>query len=197
MIPPILHVVAGPNGAGRSTLYDTVIRHRTEAEFVNADLLAWGRFGHPAVTEEESRYGQRAAEERRAELIARPESLVVESTFSHPSKLDLLGDARRASYAITVYHVGVETPDDAVARVAARVAAGGDPVPEERIRGRYERNGPVIREAILAADLGFVFDNSRIGRPPLLLATFVGGHGSREAAHLPAWAEALYAADLA
>lgn len=197
MSPPELHVIAGPNGAGKSTLYDGVVRRRTRAEFVNADLLAWERFGHPAVTEEESRYGQDAAEERRAELIARRESLVVESTFSHPSKLDLLREARAAGYAISVYHVGVRTPEHAVGRVAARVAAGGHPVPEARIRGRYERNGPLIREAVLTADLGLVFDNSRVGRSPLLLATFVRGRGRRVVPRLPAWAETLYAADLA
>ena len=197
MPPPELHVIAGPNGAGKSTLYDTVLRRRTAAEFVNADLLAWARFGHPAGTEAESLYGQQAAEERRAELIARRESLVVESTFSHPSKLDLLREARAAGYGIFAYHVGVETPDDAVARVAARVAEGGHPVPESRVRARYERNGPLIREAVLTADLGLVFDNSRLGARPLLLAAFTRGRGRRAATTLPAWAETLYGADLA
>lgn len=197
MPTPELHVVAGPNGAGKSTLYDSVVRGRTAAEFVNADLLAWARFGHPAETEEESRYGQDAAERRRAELIARRESLVVESTFSHPSKLDLLHEARAAGYDVSVYHVGVRTPEHAVRRVAARVAAGGHPVPESRIRGRYERNGPLIREAVLMADLGLVFDNSLVGRSPLLLATFIRGSGRRIAPRFPAWAETLYAPDLA
>ena len=173
------------------------MRFLTPGEFVNADLLAWERFGHPARTEEESRYGQEAAEERRTDLIARGESLVVESTFSHPSKLDLIRGARDAGYGTVVHHVGVETPDDAVERVAARVAAGGHPVPEARIRGRYERNGPLIREAVLMADRGFVHDNSRLGTGPLLLATFLRGRGRRAVPRLPAWAEAIYGRDLA
>ena len=95
-----------------------------------------------------------------------------------------------------VYHLNVATADDAVARVTAREAHGGHPVPEANIRGRYERNQALIREALLMANRGFVFDNTTFGRSPRLLITFADGRPTDVAADLPAWAAELYGPDL-
>jgi predicted ABC-type ATPase len=91
----------------------------------------------------------------------------------------------------------VESAEDAVARVAARRAQGGHPVPEANIRARYERNQPLIREAVRLADRGLVFDNSALGKRPRRLITFVRGRAQEVAAPLPPWARTLYAEDLA
>jgi len=193
---PTLHVIAGPNGAGKTTFHELQLSRLTGAEFVNADRLAEARFGHPAATEAESRHGQDAAEARRAALMERRASLVVETTFSHPSKLDLVRRARALGYRVVVYHLSVRDPELSVARVAFRTRHGGHPVPEDRIRARYARNGALIRQAVLEADHGYVFDTSLRGRPPVLLATFRTGRGRRAAAEAPAWFEALYGPDL-
>jgi predicted ABC-type ATPase len=128
--------------------------------------------------------------------MAAGESLVTESTFSHPSKLDLIRRAKALGYRVAVYHVNVETADHAVARVAARKARGGHPVPEANVRGRYERNQPLIRDAARLADWAFVFDNSALGAPPRRLITFVSGKATDVAPDLPGWASALYGEDL-
>jgi predicted ABC-type ATPase len=193
---PTLHVLAGPNGAGKTSLYETWVRHRTTAEFVNADLLVHAALGRHATTQADAELGQRLAEERRSTLIAARQSLVAESTFSHPSKLDLLRQARAAGYELVVYHVNVDSPDLAVARVASREAHGGHPVPEDRIRGRYERNQALIREAVHMAHRAFVLDNSLRGSPPRALIAFVNGKPREVAPDLPAWALALYGPDL-
>ena len=194
--PPILHVIAGPNGAGKTTLYQTQIRRFTDAEFVNADQLALEHFGHVAATRAESELGQRIAEDRRRALMAAGQSLVTESTFSHPSKLELLSDARKAGYRLIVYHVNVRGPDHSVARVAARVEHGGHPVPEDKIRERYVRNQPLIRQAVLMADRAYVFDNSSLGEPPRPLISFAGGKALHIAPNLPVWVTTLYGDDL-
>jgi predicted ABC-type ATPase len=194
---PILHVIAGPNGAGKTTLYENQIRVLTDAEFVNADRLALDHFGHVAVTQEESEKGQALAEERRRALMAEGRSLVTESTFSHPSKLELIATAKSAGYRVVVYHVNVKDADRAVARVESRVLQGGHPAPEERIRKRYERNQPLIRKAVLAADRAYIFDNSRLGEPAQILITFQGGRAVQLADTLPPWAATLYGDDVA
>jgi predicted ABC-type ATPase len=191
-----MFVLAGPNGAGKTTFYRTRLQRLTDAEFVNADELAIKAHGRVATTREESANGQRLAEERRRELMALGQSLVVETTFSHPSKLELLGAARSAGFRIFVYHLNVEDADMAVRRVTARVAHGGHPAPEDRIRARYERNQPLIRRAILSADRGYVFDSSAFGRQPQHLITFADGEAVTVAADLPDWAIILYGGDL-
>ncbi|MCR5879397.1 zeta toxin family protein [Phenylobacterium sp. J367] len=193
---PVLHILAGPNGAGKSTLYSLVLRHALAGEFVNADLLAFQALGHHALTLEEAQLGQRLANERRDALIAEGQSLVTESTFSHSSKLDLLRRAKALGYEVDVYHVNVATVDQALGRVASRTELGGHPVPEDKLRGRYERNPALIREAVLLADVGHVFDNSRIGVRPRLLITFIAGRPGLVAPDLPGWARELYGTDL-
>lgn len=195
---PTLHVLAGPNGAGKSTLYETALKDRLPGvEFVNADLLAWAEFGHPAATLAESQRGQQLADERRKTLMSDGKSLVTESTFSHPSKLDLLQEARSKGYELRVYHVNVRSPEISVFRVQSRVEAGGHPVPEDKIRERYVRNQALIREAVRAADRGFVFDNSRLGEPARLAVGFRNGEVVRLNDPVPNWARQLYADDLA
>jgi predicted ABC-type ATPase len=193
---PILHILAGPNGAGKTTLYEVRVRRLAKAPFVNADRLSFEALGRYAQTRKEAELGQSLANARRDALMAAGESLVTESTFSHPSKLELVRRAKALGYRVFVYHVNVDSDDDAVARVAAREARGGHPVPEANIRGRYERNQPLIREAARMADWAFVFDNSDFGKPPRRLITFVNGQATDVAPDLPAWAKALYAEDL-
>jgi predicted ABC-type ATPase len=190
--PPILHILAGPNGAGKTSLYDARIRQLTDAPFVNADLLAAEALGRHPVTREEAEMGQALANARRDELIAAKASLVTETTFSHPSKLDLIRRAKALGYRVIVYHVNLETADYAVARVAFRAASGGHPAPEAKIRERYDRNKPLIREAVLMSDRAFVFDNSALGKPPRRLITFVDGVARDVVEDMPGWARELY-----
>lgn len=195
--PPILHILAGPNGAGKTSLYEAFIRQLTEAEFVNADRLGFAALGRYAVSRDEVRLAQRLADERREVLLTSGASLVTETTFSHPSKLDLIVKAKARGYRVVVYHLNLESADFAVARVAARRSQGGHDVPEANIRGRYERSQPLIREAALMADRAFILDNSALGRPPRRLITLVDGKAQTLADDLPSWARSLYSVEIA
>jgi predicted ABC-type ATPase len=136
------------------------------------------------------------AEQRRRDHLAARKPFVSESTFSHPSKLDLLREAQQAGFAIVMYHVNVRSPELSVMRVAGRVQAGGHDVPESKIRERYTRNQQLIRQAILESDRGFVYDNSQLGQPPALALAFKGGQVVRTSSRVPAWARELYADEL-
>lgn len=195
--PPTFHLLAGPNGAGKTSLYNLWIKPRiTAAEFVNADLLARAALGRHASSREDAEVGQRLAEARRRELMGARQSLVTETTFSHPSKLDLLSDAQALGYEIAVYHLNLGSADQAVQRVRSREAQGGHPVPEQKIRERYVRNQALIRQAALMADRAFIFDNSISGAPPRLLLTLAAGRAGDIEPDLPQWAAELYAAEV-
>ena len=196
---PVLFILAGPNGAGKTTLFDLRLAPRLDSavEFVNPDRLILGELGRPATTLDESVRGQELADARRDRLMRLRQSFVTESTFSHPSKLELIQAARRMGYKIVVHHVGVANADISVVRVAARVGEGGHPVPEDKIRGRYKRNRELIREAILGADLGFVLDNSSLNDPLRLVFQFVRGQLAHADPNPPQWAAELYGGPLA
>jgi predicted ABC-type ATPase len=192
MARPILWVIAGPNGAGKTTFWTEQLSRFTRAEFINADDLARAQFGRPAATESESAWGQAAAEARRHALMAARTGFVMESTFSHPSKLDLLADAAAQGYAVRVFHLHLEDASIAVERVGFRVADGGHPVPEGRIRARFDRNPALIREAVLRADEAWVYDTTAEGRRPALALRLENGVVAERAARLPGWVCRLY-----
>ena len=193
---PILHVIAGPNGAGKTSFYQATLSRMTEAEFVNADRLIAEAIGRHAQTQAEAEQGQALANARRDALLAERVSFVTESTFSHESKLQLIQDALDRGYEVIVYHVSVDSADLAVARVEERYSNGGHPVDPERVRGRYERNRAFIRDAMLMAQMGFVFDNSILGEPARRLMTFTEGRITSVSNHMVAWALEVYDQEL-
>jgi hypothetical protein len=91
----------------------------------------------------------------------------------------------------------VRSPELSVARVASRVERGGHPVPEDKIRERYERNQALIRDAVRMADRARVFDNSRLNEPHRIVIDFHAGQAVRVGEFVPSWARQLYADDLA
>ena len=175
-----LDLVVGPNGSGKSTFVRlTLAPCRPGVPFVNADLIAERRW--PDDPEAHAYEAARIAAATRTALVARGRPLIAETVFSHPSKLDLLREATAADYYSAV-HVLMVPEELAVARVAARVAAGGHAVPEDKIRGRYQRLWPLVADAIGWADTATAYDNTtRDGPRPVA----VWSHGF--AVGDPAW----------
>jgi len=166
-----LDLIVGSNGAGKSTFVEFVLASaRPGVPFVNADVIAAERWpddpmahGHDASA---------IAAEIRDALLERREPFIAETVASHPSKVDLVRRARAAGYHVHLLVVMV--PEDlTVARVAARVVAGGHDVPEEKVRARYRRLWANVVEMIELASSAELFDNS--GPGPSTIATFVAG----------------------
>lgn len=187
-------VLAGPNGAGKSTLYATRVAPSFAGPFINADIIQRNELRDPSP--QASYEAARIASSLRAERLAQGRDFVTETVFSHPSKLELIAEARANGFTVIVMHIGVDTPELSVARVGARVQEGGHVVPEDKIRARYDRGAPFIREAVLRADRGMVFDNSSLNQPPHHCLTFANGRLAFALPRLPAWIRAIYASDL-
>ncbi len=194
MTRPTMYVIAGPNGAGKSTLYRDVIAPRVSATFINADLIQRDELANPSMAA--SYKAAEIAESRRQDYLKQGLSFVTESTFSHPSKLDLIEDAQQAGFRVVLYHVNVRSPELSIHRVAARVKEGGHDVPEDKIRERYARNGALIRRAAMRADYAFVYDNSMLNQAPALALAMRAGQVFEASDRVPAWARELYAHEL-
>jgi predicted ABC-type ATPase len=191
---PSLVLLAGPNGAGKSTLYETRAAPSFAGPFINADLIQRDELRDPSM--EASYRAAEIAAERRARLLEDRKSFATETVFSHPSKLEIIAEARARGYIVIVMHVGVDDPALSVARVRTRTEEGGHDVPEGKIRERYQRGQPLIRQAVLQADRGMVFDNSRLNEPPRLMLVFAVGRLVQVEPIPPRWICAAYAEDL-
>ncbi|HJN77131.1 MAG TPA: AAA family ATPase [Myxococcota bacterium] len=188
--PPLLWLIIGPNGAGKSTYHATRVEPRLLAEFVNANRIALERW--PDAGPEKSYEAARIAAERRSELLGAGRSLVAETVASHPSKLELLHAAQASGYEVWVSFVCLESAALAVERVARRVRHGGHPVPEEKVRARYERMAPIAQAAVASADRAFVVDNSETKRPLRDVMLVERGHAIWRAPDPPAWLGELF-----
>jgi len=167
-----LDLIVGPNGAGKSTIVDLVLARRIPGSVVvNADLIAARRWpkdpaGHAYEAAE-------IATATRSALIAAGQPFIAETVFSHPSKIDLVREARLAGYTV-VLHVVLVTEDLAVERVSHRARAGGHDVPEHKIRERFRRLWELVAQAAELADSTTFYDNSRIDGPRIV-ANLSGG----------------------
>jgi predicted ABC-type ATPase len=181
-----LHVVAGPNGSGKTTFVEAFLAPELPGfAYVNADQIARARW--PADADAHAYDAAEVAAQTRARLIAGGRSFIAETVFSHPSKLDLVRSAQAAGYQV-VLHVMLVPEALAVSRVAYRVQGGGHDVPEHKIRARYQRLWGLVAQAIALADRSAVYDNSRISGP-VKIADFVEGVPIGAAAW-PRWAPA-------
>jgi len=180
---PVLHVVAGPNGSGKTTLCRRILIPATQLPFVNADDIASERW--PGREEERGHDAAKAAEAQRARHLAARRSFIAETVFSHPSKLDLVAGAAAAGYLVTL-HILLVPEELSVARARLRAEQGGHSVPIAKVRARYRRLWPLLRQAAPAADETVVYDNSRAATPFRVVARY--RHGRAESApQWPAW----------
>ncbi len=67
----------------------------------------------------------------------RGDSFAFETTLSGKAYLKMIREWRKQRYQIKLIFVSLANPEEAIARVAARVAQGGHHVPEDLVRRRF------------------------------------------------------------
>jgi len=189
-----MFIIVGPNGSGKTTFYETRIAPKIAAPFINADQIQRDELRD--ASPEASYDAARIAEERRRDHLKQGTSFVTESVFSHPSKVDLVSDAKAAGFRVVLFHISVGKPTLSVARVGERVKEGGHDVPADKILKRYRRSAPLIRRAALIADIAHVYDNSSLNQPPRRVLSFNSGKLDYVDESLPTWVQKTYAKDL-
>lgn len=132
-----LYIISGCNGAGKTTASYTVLPDLLNChEFVNADEIARGLspFNPGSVAIEAGRLMLK----RLDELLAGKCDFAFETTLATRSYVNFVHEVKKEGYVVSLLYFWLESPELAVNRVRARVAAGGHNIEEDIIRRRYK-----------------------------------------------------------
>ena len=187
---PVLIVIAGPNGSGKTTITSKILKHEwlENALYVNPDQVAQDRFGDwnsPVAVLQAAQY----CEEQREECLRQGQSLIFETVLSTDSKVDFIRRAHEAGYFIRIFFVSTAHPAINAARIAQRVMEGGHDVPISKIISRYQKSILNCKRVAAIADRVYIYDNSVDDAEARLLFRMTDGRPfKRYTDDIPEWA---------
>jgi len=157
-----LWVLAGGNGAGKSTFYHLYLEPLA-MPFINADILA--NYLYPDAPELHSYDAAVIASHMRTQLLQEERTFCFETVFSHPSKIDFVAQAKTMGYEIILVYIHLQNASLNQARVAQRVSEGGHNVPDEKVINRIPRTVQNIQKTVALCDFVYLLDNSFLNNP--------------------------------
>ena len=175
MTHPNLYIIAGPNGAGKTTASYTLLPEMLGCtNFVNADEIARGL--SPFSPETVDVQAARIMIARIEELLAQKVDFAIETTLATRSYVQLVKRAQKAGYKVHLLFFCLESPEQAILRVAQRVAEGGHNIPEDVIRRRFARGiANLTRLYLPICDSALVYNNSH-GKPQIIAELEIETH---------------------
>ena len=189
---PVLIVVAGPNGSGKTALTQLIRQHAwfEGCAFVNPDEIAQEQFGDwnsPDAVFKAVKH----AEQIRERCLKFDESLAFETVLSTQEKISFIERAIAKGFFVRVFFIGTDSPQINASRIALRVDKGGHDVPIAKVISRYHRAMANLMPAITLANRAYIYDNSIENVQPSLQFRTVNGFVQKvyESGHV--WADSV------
>ena len=193
MRKPVLIVIAGPNGSGKTSTTRQVIRHEWSRQcvYINPDEIAQSKFGNwndvNAV-----RQAVEYCEEWRNQLLHEHKDFIFETVLSSNEKVDFLKRAKEEGYFIRMFFICTESPTINAARIANRVMEGGHDVPIQKIISRYEKSILNAKQVTGFVDRAYFYDNSMDNKKAqILFRTIDGKFAKKYVESFPQWTETI------
>ena len=193
MRKPVLIVIAGPNGSGKTSTTRLVIKHEwaEQCVYINPDEIAQSKFGDwndvNAV-----RQAVEYCETWREQLLQERKDFIFETVLSSDGKVDFLKRAKEAGYFIRMFFICTDNPTINAARIAKRVMEGGHDVPIQKIISRYEKAILNAIQVMKFADRAYFYDNSIDDQNAQILFRTINGKFAKQYVDaLPEWTESI------
>ncbi len=203
---PRLYVLAGVNGAGKSSIGGAMIR-TSGGDYYNPDEAARALIAaNPGLEQTKAnatawRQGKRLLER----AIEQRLDFAFETTLGGGTLTRMLADAAAAGVEVRIFYVGLADVEMHLERVRRRVRSGGHDIPEADIRRRWRHSRlNLVRLLPMLTELR-VYDNSADGNPvegqapqPVLVLHVDRGDiiGPPDLSATPQWAKPIVAAAL-
>ena len=186
---PVLIVIAGPNGSGKTTITSKILKHEwlEDAVYINPDIVAQERFGD-WNSEEAVMESVKYCESLREECLRKRKSLIFETVLSAEDKIDFIRRAKETGFFIRVFYVSTEHPSVNASRIARRVMKGGHDVPISKIISRYYKSIVNCMKVTKYADRIYVYDNTEEDAEAKILFRMADGKLVKQyLSDLPRW----------
>ena len=193
MHKPVLIIIAGPNGSGKTSITSKIIKHdwMEDSIYINPDNIAQEKFGDWNSSEAVMKVAK-YSEELREQCLKERKSLIFETVLSVYDKLDYILRAKEAGFFIRLFFVCTSSPVINASRIAGRILAGGHDVPITKIISRYQKS---IMNCVIASkfvDRTYVYDNSKDFNEAQLLFRLTEGKLEKQYVDvIPNWANSI------
>jgi len=190
---PVLIVVGGPNGSGKTTVTEKLLRHQwvTGCVYINPDYIARDEFGDWNSPEAVRAAANRAAEIRER-CLASGTSMAFETVMSAEDKVDFVQRAKAAGFFVRLFFVCTNDPSINAQRVALRVMEGGHDVPIPKIISRYYKSIGNLVELAPIVDRAYFYDNSPADADARLMFRTDDGVVRKTYCDIEPWARPIY-----
>ena len=203
---PRLYVLAGVNGAGKSSIGGASFR-AFGADYFNPDEAARQMMAaDPALSQANANARAWQSGKRLLErAIAGKLDFAFETTLGANTMPRLLRAAADKGMAVKIWYAGLSSPELHIARVKLRVRKGGHDISEADIRRRYQHSRLNLIQLLPYLTALRVVDNSAEGDPaegrspePVLVLHMERGKilNARDLPDTPDWAKSIVAAAL-
>lgn len=156
----VILAIGGVNGAGKSSVVGEVLRDFGKS-YYNPDEVARRLRTEKGMSENDANGAAwQKGKDLLEEAIRNRADFAFESTLGANTIPRLLREAAEAGIEVKIWFVGLSSPEQHLARVRARVEAGGHDIPEEKIRERWEASRRNIINLLPYLTELRVFDNS-------------------------------------
>ncbi len=203
---PRITVLAGTNGAGKSSIAGARLREAGGAYFNPDEETRRVLSANPGMALGDANGLAWQESVRRLRVaIASKTDYAFETTLGGQTVTALLLEAAATGLELFVWYCGLDSPERHLARVQARVSKGGHNIPEQKIRERYHASRQNLVRLIPQVTTLRVYDNSVEADPangltpsPRLVLEFARGIVAFPAtpaamAATPAWAQPIVA----
>lgn len=190
---PVLIVIAGPNGSGKTTITSKILRHEwlEGAVYVNPDIIAQEKFGD-WNSKDAVMQSVKYCEELREKCLHDHQSLIIETVLSAEDKIDFIKRAKEAGFFIRLFFVSTNHPSVNASRIARRVMKGGHDVPISKVITRYYKSIVNCRTASKYADRTYVYDNTVENTEAQILFRMTDGMMTKQyLSELPQWTKPI------
>jgi predicted ABC-type ATPase len=185
-----MHVVAGPAGSGKTSAFPG---DSFGCDYFNADhhaaMLNGGTYiGIPnSIRKQVGPICEKFIQDH----IANGINFATETTLRSAIVFDQMKQAHDAGFSVNFTYICVDNFGTSVKRVKQRAFMGGHSASEETVQDIRSKSLFNLRRAFdelgKTIDLFDIYDNSVLGMPPKLIASFLGREITFLDSQLPAW----------